>query len=429
MKLPRYSRHLHAPRRYKVLHGGRGGAKSQTVGRILLLKGAEKKIRVLCAREFQNSIRESVHKLLASVIEDNEALNKHYTTTENSIRGANGTEFIFKGVRHNVDSIKSMTGITDLWIEEGHTISQKSWDILIPTIREPGSEIWVTYNPTNEDDPVHQMFVINTPPRNSIVLNVNWRHNPWFSDELKAEKDHLFRVNPEKAIHVWEGETLQISDAQIFKGKFKSHYLTPTKADPCWLGPYFGSDWGFSVDPTTLVKLWVYDGNLNIKNPVNKKILYIQAEAYKVGVQLNHIPKLFETVSGSKEQKIYADNSRPETIEHIKHFGFTIEGAPKWPGSVEDGVEYLKSFDEIIVSPDCPETLKEFKKYSYKEDKITGKITNVIVDAWNHCIDAIRYGLSPFIQKSKNTVGSWTRLNQSSTIKKTTRINKKTEAW
>lgn len=424
MKLPRYANSLVKPARYKVLHGGRGGAKSETVARLLLLKGLQSPRRVLCAREFQNSIRESVHKLLCNIIEKTPGYREHYHITDQQITCANGTEFIFKGIKQNVDSIKSMTGITDLWIEEGHTITQRSLDVIIPTIRAPGSEIWVTYNPTNEDDPVHEIFVVNEPPPGSVVMNVSWRDNPWFSDELRAEKDHLFKVNPEKALHVWEGGCLTVSDAQIFKDKFNCRRMEVDHRLHEWHGPYFGADWG-SVDPTTLVKMWVN------KKPSQsgQGTLYIEKEAYKTRVKLNHIPNLFDTVPDSRRHIILADNARPETIEHVKDLGFKIKAAPKWPNSVEEGVEYLKGFDEIVISPDCPETLMEAKKYSYKEDRITGKVTPVIVDDWNHCWDAVRYGLSPFIQKSKNRVGSFTQNMEASRMSRVRRINKRSEAW
>lgn len=405
--LPNYAEKLFQPYRYKVLYGGRGGAKSETVGRILLIKGSHQRRRVLCSREFQNSIKDSVHKLLADIIESNPELESHYTVTENRIVGKNGTEFIFKGVRHNTDSIKSMKGITDLWIEEGHTISQSSWDILIPTIREPGSEIYVTYNPKNEDDPVHDMFVINDPPPKSLVKKVSWRDNPWFSDELKMEKDHLFKVNPEKAMHVWEGDCMEISDAQILKGKYRCAYMDVKPRDHEWTGPFFGADWGYN-DPTVLVKMWIY----KVPGSIGQGTLYIQSEAYKEKVELNHIPDLFDTIDGSRLNKIKADNSRPETISHIRAAGFDIESAAKWPGSVEDGIAFLKGFDEVVISPDCPETLIEAKKYSYKQNKITEKILDEPVDAFNHCIDACRYGLGKLIQLSKNQTGNFVDIGE-----------------
>lgn len=406
------------------MYGGRGGAKSESIGRILLSKGANEKRRVLCAREFQNSIKESVHKLLTLIIDMYPELKSFYTITDHQITGRNGTEFIFKGVKQNADSIKSMAGLTDLWIEEAHTISQSSLDILIPTIRAEGSEIWISYNPKNEDDPVHQMAL--NPPPNSLVKKVSWRDNPWFTEELKAEKDHLFKVNPDKAMHVWEGECFEVSDAQIFKDKVVSKYMTPEPREKEWTGPLFGADWG-SIDPTVLIKLWIYKPLDAPKN--SQGTLYIEKEAYKTNVKINHLSNLFDTIEGSRLSRIQADNARPETIEYVSDEGFDIVAAEKWPNSVEEGVEYLKGFDEIVISPDCPEMLIEAKNYKYKEDKITGKVLPIIVDDSNHCWDAVRYALVKLIRASKNRRGKFTKGMSKNRIKTISSISKNTEAW
>jgi phage terminase large subunit len=387
VELPTYAAPLFEPYRYKVLKGGRGSAKSYTVAKILLLRALRKKRFVLCAREFQNSMADSVHKLLEEQIYEMN-LDKFYNVQNQQITSTNGSKFIFKGVWRNTNSIKSIPGLTDLWIEEAHTCSKNSWDVLIPTLREEGSEIWVTYNPENEDDPTHVKFCgPEGAPPGTLLIEANHADNPWFPNVLKDEMDHLRRTNYELYLHVWEGQTRTNSDAQIFRNKFKVDYFQVSKD---WDGPYFGADWGFSVDPTALVKVY-----LDIKGP--KKRLLISEEAGGVGVELDDIPELFDTVSEVRKRVIRADNARPETISYIARQGFAIEAAEKWKGSVEDGIEWLKSFDEIIIHPRCKETANEFRKYSYKIDRLTQDITTDIVDAYNHYIDAIRYAFQPLI--------------------------------
>jgi phage terminase large subunit len=387
INLPAYAAPLFDPYRYKVLKGGRGSAKSYTVAKILLIKALQSKRFILCAREFQNSIADSVHKLLEEQVYELGLENK-YKVQNQSIDGVNGSRFIFKGVWRNTNSIKSIPGLTDLWIEEAHTCSKQSWDVLIPTLREEGSEIWVTYNPENEDDPTHAKFCSTEgPPPKTLLIEANHSDNPWFPDVLKAEMEHMRKTNYELYLHVWEGFCRTNSDAQIFRHKFKVDYFD---ISPDFDGPYFGADWGFSVDPTALVKVY-----LDVKG--NKKRLLIRNEAGGVGIELDDIPAKFDTVPESRERVIRADNSRPETISYVSRKGFNIIGAEKWKGSVEDGIEWIKSFDEIIIHPSCKESATEFRKYSYKVDRLTGDVTTDVVDAYNHYIDAIRYAFQPLI--------------------------------
>lgn len=388
VKLPHYAEPLFKPKRYKGLRGGRGSAKSHTIARVLLMMGKKKPLRILCAREFQNSIRESVHKLLSDVIYEY-GLQSHYNVTLTSITGKNGTEFIFKGLHGSLMSIKSMEGIDILWLEEAQTISKYSWDVLIPTIRKEGSEIWASFNPENEDDPTYVRFVnengesINN--ENMLSLEVNWDQNPWFPDTLRIEKDYLYEVDPDLADHVWGGKCRSNSDAQIFRGKYA---VRSFEVDPSWLGPYLGVDWGFSTDPSVMIEMYI--------NPAEKELM-IRREAHGYHVEIDDLPELFDHIPTSRNVVSRGDNSRPETISYLKRQGFPIEPCTKWKGSVEDGIEFLRTFRKIVVHPDCPKTLDECKWYSYKVDKLTGEVTTIIVDAHNHCFDAIRYGLEPLI--------------------------------
>jgi phage terminase large subunit len=197
-----------------VLYGGRGAGKSHSVARALLCKGAENPIRVLCAREFQTSIKDSVHKLLVDQIWDL-GLQAHYEITQSTIRGLNGTEFIFSGIKNNVNNLKSIEGISYCWIEEANNVSRLSWEILIPTIRKENSEIWVTFNPELPTDETYQRFVLN-PPDNAIVQKVNWSDNPWFPEVLDLERQALKTRDFEAYQNVWEGFTRSTIDGAVF---------------------------------------------------------------------------------------------------------------------------------------------------------------------------------------------------------------------
>ena len=200
--------------RYKVAYGGRGGAKSWGIARALLIKGAKDPMRILCAREFQTSIKDSVHKLLCDQIEALGLLG-FYEITQNSIRGKNGTEFAFVGLRNNVANIKSYEGVDIAWVEEANTTSRLSWNILIPTIRKQGSEIWISFNPELETDETYQRFVLQ-PPKDCIQIKINWSDNPWFPETLMLEKDALKARDLEAYNQVWEGLCRQSVDGAIF---------------------------------------------------------------------------------------------------------------------------------------------------------------------------------------------------------------------
>ena len=205
---------LFKPSRYKVVYGGRGGAKSWGVGRALLILGAERRLRILCARELQTSIRDSVHKLLDDQIKAL-GMDGFYEVTQATIRGRNGTEFSFAGLRSNVSQIKSFEGVNICWVEEAQTVSKSSWDVLIPTIREAGSEIWVTFNPELAEDETYQRFVVN-PPANAVLQRIGWQDNPWFPEVLKLEKDALEARDLEAYRNVWGGECRSAVEGAIF---------------------------------------------------------------------------------------------------------------------------------------------------------------------------------------------------------------------
>lgn len=376
--------------RYRGAWGGRGSGKSVTFARMLLLRGAAAKIKILCAREMQNSIKDSVHAELVGQIEAL-GLGWFYDYGESFVRGKNGTEIIYKGLRHNYQSIKSTAGIDICWVEEAEYVSEESWRTLIPTIRKPGSEIWLTWNPERTDSPTKKRFV-DIAPDGAKIVAINWRDNPWFPAELDSERLTDMRRDYDSYRHVWEGECVTRSDAQVLNGKWRIDRFEPGEG---WNGPYFGADWGFSVDPTVLVKCWVHDSKL-----------YIEHEAYGIRTELNDLPALFDTIPDSRRHKIYGDSARPETISHVNKSGFKVEACEKWKGSVEDGIEHMRgAYDEIVIHDRCTHTAQEASLYSYKIDKLTGLPTADIVDKHNHCMDAMRYAIGKLI-KRKNSF--WT---------------------
>lgn len=215
---------LFEPNRYKIAHGGRGSGKSWGFARALLILGSRRPLRILCAREVQKSLKDSVHKLLSDQIEAL-GLTAFYTTQEAKIVGVNGTEIFFSGLAsHTVDSIKSFEGADLCWIEEAQTVSKRSWDILIPTIRKPGSEIWVTLNPDMDTDDTYVRFVLNPPPR-SHVVQINWSDNPWFPEELEYERVHCRDTDREAYENIWNGKCKRTAEGAIYAGEVDQAYL------------------------------------------------------------------------------------------------------------------------------------------------------------------------------------------------------------
>ena len=374
---------LQKKQRYKIAYGGRGSAKSWTFARALLILAANKCVRILCARELQNSIKDSVYKLLCDQIVDME-LEDYYDVGAGYIRSACGSEFIFKGLRTNAQEIKSMEKIDICWVEEAQSVSEASWELLIPTIRAPGSEIWITFNPDLEDDPVYTRFIKRKRP-NAIVVKINYWDNKWFPDVLREEMEYDKKNDYEAYLHVWEGYCRSASDAQILRGKWKVDLFTMPKG----IIPLYGADWGFSTDPTALTRSFIHEDTL-----------FVDYEAWGLRVELDKTAALFDLVPGARNYVIRADNARPETISYMKRHGYPkIQGVKKWPGSVEDGIEYMRSYKQIVIHERCRHTAMEAKLYSFKVDKRTGDVLPDVEDKNNHCMDSIRYAHQPLIRQ------------------------------
>jgi phage terminase large subunit len=392
VQLPSYATHLWEPYRYKILWGGRGGARSWTIARVLLLKAAQQKLRILCAREIQSSIRDSVHQLLRDQIDLMEL--PGFTVTDREIRHANGSIFLFKGLYHNTTSVKSFEGVHIVWVEEAERISKESWSTLIPTIRKTGSEIWVSFNPDQEEDATYQRFILH-PPKSCWQQKVNADDNPWLSQELRDERDYAYATDPESADHVWGGNIRRISDAQILRGKWRiEEFTVPTDehGDATWEGPYQGQDFGFANDPSAAVRLWVHN-----------EVLYVEHEMWKLHLEIDDTAtQCAMDIPGFGEYISRADSARPDSISYLKRHGIPrIKPAHKHAGSIKDGIAHLRSYREIVVHPRCKHFIDECKLYAYKVDKRTGDVLPVPVDRHNHLMDSARYALDPLIQTKR----------------------------
>ena len=365
------------PARYKGAHGGRGSGKSHFFGEYVIEQHIiDPDDSTVCVREVQKSLDQSVKKLLENKIADMNA-GSYFDVQDAKIKSTRGTGIIiFQGMQnHTADSIKSLEGYKRAWVEEAQSLSQKSLDLLRPTIRLPDSELLFSWNPNEETDPVDALLRGESPPPNSIVVEANYKDNPYLPDVLRAEMEYDRARDPDKYRHVWLGEYARNSQARVFRNWTVEEFESSKTATY-----RLGADWGFSVDPSVLIRCYI-DG----------KRLYIDHEAYMVGCEIDQLPDLFARVPESQKWFITADTSRPETISYMQRHGYPkINAAIKGAKSVEEGVEFLKSFD-IVVHPRCVHTIDELTLYSYAIDDLTGLVLPKLADKDNHVIDALRY--------------------------------------
>jgi phage terminase large subunit len=361
--------------RYIGIWGGRGSGKSHFVAEWIVERCMLAKTNVVCIREVQKSLQQSVKKLLEDKIEAL-GVGHMFEVQEAKIKAPHGGVIIFQGMQnHTADSIKSLEGFDVAWVEEAQSLSQKSLDLLRPTIRKNGSMLLFTWNPRLASDPVDAFLRTDDPPPGSVVIEVNFTANPWFPKVLRQEMEYDRGRDPDKYAHVWLGQYLANSEARVFKNWVVREFDAPSNAVIRQ-----GADWGFATDPSVLVRCYI-----------EGRTLYIDHEAYQVGCEIVDTPSLFMTVPDSEKWPITADSSRPETISHMRKNGFKkIQPAVKGPKSVEDGIEWLKSFD-IVVHPRCQHTIDELTLYSYKVDDLTGNVLPILADKDNHVIDALRY--------------------------------------
>lgn len=380
--------------RYRVMKGGRGSGKSHGFAEELIERMRARKTRVLCCREIQKSIRDSVKALLVKKIASL-GYEADFDVLDTEIRcKVNGSLATFVGLRTNIESVKSTEDVDIAYVSEARTVSATSWEVLTPTIRNEGSEIWVDYNPGSDKDPVDAMFVSENQP-GAIVRHINYTENPHFPEVLRREMEYVRQRDPEKYQHVWLGQYKRNSEARVFKN---------VRIETCPEPPpgtifRFGADWGFSVDPSVLLRMWL-DG----------RTLYIDREAYRVGCETEDLPKLFAGrdgalpgeewtpaleaaypgIEGAKKWPITADSARPETISAMNKRGFKVVPARKGSGSINEGIEWLQSYD-IVIDPQCKNAEYEFTSFAFKTDPLTNQILPVLEEKNNHLIDAARY--------------------------------------
>ncbi|WP_294952287.1 PBSX family phage terminase large subunit [uncultured Gilliamella sp.] len=388
--------------RYRGAYGGRGSAKTRSFALMTAVKGYQfaeegKSGVILCAREFMNSLADSSMEEVKQAIHSIDWLKDYYDIGQNYIRTKNGlVNYVFCGLRHNLDSIKSKARILLCWVDEAENVSEIAWRKLTPTVRETDSEIWVTWNPETDGSPTDKRFRQN-PPENSIIVELNYSDNPFFPDVLEQERlNDLARLDYASYAWIWEGAYLENSDKQVLSGCYKVEAFDNNlykKADRL----LFGGDFGFANDPNTLIRSFILND-----------CLYIEYEAYGLHIELDEMPAFYDSVPESRKWIIKGDCSRPETISHIKRKGFNISAAKKWQGSVEDGIAYLRGFKQIIIHPRCKHTAEEARLYSYKTDRVTNEVLPVIEDKNNHCWDAVRYSLDGYI-KHKRSAGLFMR--------------------
>lgn len=375
IETPRVYLPLLKPSRYKGAYGGRGSGKSHFFAEMVIERCIIERTNVVCIREIQKSLAQSVKRLLELKIEQL-GVGHLFDVLQTEIRGKNGSLIIFAGMQnHTADSIKSLEGYDVAWVEEAQSLSQRSLDLLRPTIRKEGSEIWFSWNPNLATDPIDAFLRCENPPPDSIVIQVNYTDNPWFPEVLREEMEYDKRRDPDKYAHVWLGQYQQNTESRVFRNWKIQEFEAPA-------GSIYrmGADWGFAADPSVLVRARIEGKNL-----------YIDYEAWGIGIDIDFLPDLFDRVPESRRFPIVADSARPETISYMQRHGYPlISPAIKGAKSIEEGIEFLKSYD-IIVHPRCTHTIDELTMYSYKVDPLTQKITNVLDDKHNHVIDALRY--------------------------------------
>ena len=398
--------------------GGRGSGKSWQAGRRVIIRAAtEQDHHVLCVREYQTTLDDSVLTVLKRQIKLLNA-GAYFHVTDHTIRSHRGGMFMFDGLFHNSDQIKSKEGVKTCWMEEAHSTSDDSWRYLIPTIfREDGSELIATFNQHDEDDPTYQRCVVRPPP-GAAVMAVTWRDNPHLPAALNDERVYHLETDPDSYDWVWELQTRKIGSAVVMRG----HYVVESFIEPDYgIRPRYGLDFGFANDPNACVRFY-------ITNEKDGDHLWITHEAFGFGVELDDLPafmagpvdlksggrsqdgeRSWEGVPGVFKWPIKADGSRPETISYLRRKGFNVDAAEKWPGSVEDGVAHLKRYRKIHIHQRCKNVAREARLYSYKVDQKSGDVLPEIKDLHNHGWDAIRYGHDGEIQHAGG-MGVWAKL-------------------
>lgn len=371
-----YKRLFDSDWREAAVYGGRFSLKSHTIARFLLIRARQQKTRVACFREFQNSISESSYQLLADLIKQYE-LNDFVLTNNSIINQINGSDFIFKGLWNNEQSIKSIEGIDIAWVEEAQTVSEKSLEVLAPTVRKDGSQIIYTYNRLLEEDPVHKRLVLEGRP-NTLIINVNYdiaqKYN-LMPDVVKLEMEDDKERRPALYRHKWLGEPYLLE-----RKIYKDWAIIDDIPHEARLERY-GVDFGYSLDPTAIIAIYYYNGGYILDEIIYQKGMSNRA----IADLLNNQPKAL----------VIADSAEPKSIDEIMSYGVGIIGATKGQGSVMQGIQYVQD-QRISVTKRSLNLTKAYRNYMFKCDK-DGKILNEPDDSnheWSNSLDAVRYGFS-----------------------------------
>jgi len=380
---------LFRPARYKVLYGGRGAGRSWGCARALEILATQKQIRVLCAREFQSSIAESVHKLLEDQI-GLLGLTDHFIIEKASIRcPATGSEFFFEGIKHNTQKIKSYEGVDIAWVEEANLVTKTSWDILIPTIRRPGSEIWVTFNPDLETDYTYEFFVKN-PPADAIVVKTSWRDNPWFSEEMNAARLDMKARDPDSYLNIWEGHCRVLLEGAVYAEEIRAAlgegrichvpYEPLVPVDTWWdLGRsdatsiIFGQRVGFEDR--------IIDYYENRQKDLDHYLHYIQTRPYIYGSHFLPHDARAKTLVAKRSVEAQARDK-------LKSVRITPSLA------LFDGINAARTLWRTtwIDEKKCAKLIEALKHYHYKVEEINGRLSKLPVHDWSsHGADSFRY--------------------------------------
>lgn len=393
IRTPEWSVPLLAPSRYKGVKGGRSSGKSHFMcERLVESHVADPHFSSVCIREIQKSLRFSAKRLIEKKIATL-GVGHLFDITMTEIKRIGGTGIIiFQGMQdHTAESIKSLEGFDLALVEEAQSLSARSLELLLPTIRKDDSEIWFIWNPDQLDDPVDD-FLVKNCPEDAIVVHVNYLENPFLPKVSRKEAAAWQKRDPDSYAHVWLGEYNTKSDDQVLAGCWRVDEIDiHDKEKKEWTGPYIGADWGFATDPTALIVCWIKDNSV-----------YIEQELYGHGIETDDLPAFFNNCPYADIYTVRADNARPETISYMNKHGFPrMEAVKKWPGSVEDGVSKLRSFDEIVINPNCKYTIEEARLWRYKRDRLTSDVLPILIDKNNHLMDSLRYAIAPLIKSRR----------------------------
>jgi phage terminase large subunit len=392
---------LFEPHRYKVAYGGRGSGKSWGFARALLLQAANKTLRVLCAREVQRSIKNSVHQLLSDQIQSL-GLGQFYEVLDSEIRGLNGSLFVFTGLANNTaESIKSYEGIDRVWCEEAQTISRKSWDILIPTIRKPKSEIWVSFNPGLDTDDTYLRYCVN-PPENAKVVKLNYMDNPWFSEVLEIERLHSEKTNPDYE-NIWLGDCKAAVDGAIYSNEIReaqeNNRITTVPYDPM-MKVHVVMDLGWN-DSMSVILCQKGISDLRI-------IGYIEDDHRTLdsySAQLKNLSYNWGTMflPHDGQSKDFKHGISAEEI--MKKLGWDIRIVPK--ADIESGIKLARmNFHRIYFDKSAQRLVECLKNYRRSINSATNEPGAPLHDEFSHGADAFRY-LCTSIEAMKNE--SWSK--------------------